>query len=153
MKRNKIITRIISLSLLLVILVGCNDLKEDDNKDNLDTSNIIISLEKDKDHAYDSSKNYINYYGESVKETKDMEDGYEFDINVDENKIIMIKNLLKEPISVEIEDPNGNIYNDLNKEYKDEYKFNRISEKGLYKVRINFLDSKKVKLDLYIVER
>lgn len=93
MKRNKIITRIISLSLLLVILVGCNinDLKEDDNKDNLDTSNIIISLEKDKDHAYDSSKNYINYYGESVKETKDMEDGYEFDINVDENKIIMIK--------------------------------------------------------------
>ena len=155
MKRNKIITRIVSLSLLLVILVGCNinDLKEDDNKDNLDTSNIIISLEKDKDHAYDSSKNYINYYGESVKETKDMEDGYEFDINVDENKIIMIKNLLKEPISVEIEDPNWNIYNDLNKEYKDEYKFNRISEKGLYKVRINFLDSKKVKLDLYIVER
>ena len=47
MKRNKIITRIISLSLLLVILVGCNinDLKEDDNKDNLDTSNIIISLD------------------------------------------------------------------------------------------------------------
>ena len=72
---------------------------------------------------------------------------------MDENKIIMIKNLLKEPISVEIEDPNGNIYNDLNKEYKDEYKFNRISEKGLYKVRINFLDSKKVKLDLHIVER
>ena len=66
MKRNKIITRIISLSLLLVILVGCNinDLKEDDNKDNLDTSNIIISLEKDKYHSYDSSKIYINYYGE-----------------------------------------------------------------------------------------
>lgn len=155
MKRNKIITRIISLSLLLVILVGCNinDSKEDDNKNKLDNSNIIISLEKDIELVSDSSKNYINYYGESVKETKDMEDGYEFDINVDNNKIIIVQNLLEEPISVEIEDPNGNIYNDLNKEYKDEYKFDSISEKGLYKVRINFLDSKKVKLDLYIVER
>ena len=155
MKRNNIIKSILLLSLLLVILVGCNkkDLKEYDSKDKLESYNTIISLEKDMEFASDLSKNYIKYYDESVKETKDMEDGYEFDINVDENKIIMIKNLLKEPISVEIEDSKGKIYNDLNQLSKDEYKFDCVSEKGLYKVRINFLNNKKIKLDLYMIDK
>ena len=73
-------------------------------------------------------------------------------------KISTLENKIEE-LNIILENLNENInkidnsIEILNKEYKDEYKFNRISEKGLYKVRINFLDSKKVKLDLYIVER
>ena len=154
MKKN-IIKKILPLSLLLLILVSCNknELKDSNIKNEEEKSNKIISLEKDLKFPNDSSKNYINYYDEVVKETKDMENKYEFDINLDENKTIMIKNLSKEFISVEIEDPNGTTYDNANQKSKSEYNFDFVSQKGLYKVKINLSDSKKSKFDLYIVNK
>ena len=154
MKKN-IIKKILPLSLLLLILVACNknELKDSNVKVEEEKYNKIISLEKDLEFPNDSSKNYINYYDEVVKETKDMENKYEFDINLDENKMIMIKNLAKEFISVEIEGPNGTTYDNLNQKSKSEYNFDFVSPKGLYKVKINLSDSKKGKLDLYIVNK
>ena len=154
MKKN-IIKKILPLSLLLLILVACNknELKDSNVKVEEEKYNKIISLEKDLEFPNDSSKNYINYYDEVVKETKDMENKYEFDINLDENKMIMIKNLAKEFISVEIEGPNGTTYDNLNQKSKSEYNFDFVSKKGLYKVKINLSDSKKGKLDLYIVNK
>ncbi|HBI93684.1 MAG: hypothetical protein E6356_01525 [Terrisporobacter othiniensis] len=154
MKKN-IIKKILPLSLLLLILVSCNknELKDSNIKNEEEKSNKIISLEKDLKFPNDSSKNYINYYDEVVKETKDMENKYEFDINLDENKMIMIKNLSKEFISVEIEDPNGTTYDNANQKSKSEYNFDFVSQKGLYKVKINLSDSKKSKFDLYIVNK
>ncbi len=154
MKKN-IIKKILPLSLLLLILVACNknELKDSNIKNEEEKSKKIISLEKDLEFPNDSSKNYINYYDEVVKETKDMENKYEFDINLDENKTIMIKNLSKEFISVEIEDPNGTTYDNANQKSKSEYNFDFVSQKGLYKVKINLSDSKKSKFDLYIVNK
>lgn len=154
MKKN-IIKKILPLSLLLLILVSCNknELKDSNIKNEEEKSNKIISLEKDLKFPNDSSKNYINYYDEVVKETKDMENKYEFDINLDEKKMIMIKNLSKEFISVEIEDPNGTTYDNANQKSKSEYNFDIVSQKGLYKVKINLSDSKKSKFDLYIVNK
>ncbi|UEL47281.1 MULTISPECIES: hypothetical protein [Terrisporobacter] len=154
MKKN-IIKKILPLSLLLLILVSCNknELKDSNIKNEEEKSNKIISLEKDLKFPNDSSKNYINYYDEVVKETKDMENKYEFDINLDEKKMIMIKNLSKEFISVEIEDPNGTTYDNANQKSKSEYNFDFVSQKGLYKVKINLSDSKKSKFDLYIVNK
>ena len=154
MKKN-IIKKILPLSLLLLILVSCNknELKDSNIKNEEDKSNKIISLEKALKFPNNSSKNYINYYDEVVKETKDMENKYEFDINLDENKTIMIKNLSKEFISVEIEDPNGTTYDNANQKSKSEYNFDFVSQKGLYKVKINLSDSKKSKFDLYIVNK
>lgn len=126
-------------------------MKDSNIKNEEEKSNKIISLEKDLKFPNDSSKNYINYYDEVVKETKDMENKYEFDINLDEKKMIMIKNLSKEFISVEIEDPNGTTYDNANQKSKSEYNFDFVSPKGLYKVKINLSDSKKSKFDLYIV--
>ena len=154
LKKN-IIKKILPLSLLLLILVSCNknELKDSNIKNEEEKSKKIISLEKDLEFPNDSSKNYINYYDEVVKETKDMENKYEFDINLDENKTIMIKNLSKEFISVEIEDPNGTTYDNANQKSKSEYNFDFVSQKGLYKVKINLSDSKKSKFDLYIVNK
>ena len=154
LKKN-IIKKILPLSLLLLILVACNknELKDSNIKNEEEKSKKIISLEKDLKFPNDSSKNYINYYDEVVKETKDMENKYEFDINLDENKTIMIKNLSKEFISVEIEDPNGTTYDNANQKSKSEYNFDFVSQKGLYKVKINLSDSKKSKFDLYIVNK
>ncbi|MCC3868254.1 hypothetical protein [Terrisporobacter mayombei] len=154
MKKN-IIKKILPLSLLLLILVACNknELKDSNIKNEEEKSNKIISLEKDLEFPNDSSKNCINYYDEVVKETKDMGNKYEFDINLDENKMIMIKNLSKEFISVEIEDPNGTTYDNSNQKSKSEYNFDFVSQKGLYKVKINLSDSKKSKFDLYVVNK
>ena len=154
MKKN-IIKKILPLSLLLLILVACNknELKDSNIKNEEEKSKKIISLEKDLKFPNDSSKNYITYYDEVIKETKDMENKYEFDINLDENKTIMIKNLSKEFISVEIEDPNGTTYDNANQKSKSEYNFDFVSQKGLYKVKINLSDSKKSKFDLYIVNK
>lgn len=153
--KKSIIKKILPLSLLLLILVSCNknELKDSNIKNEEEKSNKIISLEKDLKFPNDSSKNYINYYDEVVKETKDMENKYEFDINLDKNKMIMIKNLSKEFISVEIEDPNGTTYDNANQKSKSEYNFDFVSQKGLYKVKINLSDSKKSKFDLYIVNK
>lgn len=146
--------KIMFLCSILIILVACNNKNySDSNVTKIEeNSNKVISLEKDLDDPTNPSKNYINFFDESVNSTNDLEYGYEFYINIDKNKDILIKNL-KQSISVEIENPNGLVYNNLKQENNDEYYFDEVSDSGLYKVKINTLNSKKIKLDLYVIEK